>query len=350
VAIVTLSLFAASCAGEEPARGESAPRPAVNVNLQVAGTTPVPMETEASGVVRPLSRSSPASKIMGRVEVVAVGEGEDVERGVLLVALDKRDLEAAASQARAALAMAEAQFESASAQYERFTDLYQRGSVTARSLEEATAAYRVAGAAVEQARAQVAAAEVRLAYAEIRASVSGLVIERMIEPGDVAVPGAPLLKIDDLSRVKVTIDVPESRAVGLERGDAAEIVVDALGGVFHGKIERIVPALDPSATTVTVEIIVDNPRRELQSGMFARARFQRGAREALMVERTAVVRNGQLDAVFVVGDDSVARLRWVRLGRERGGAVEIISGLEPGERYVADPPLNLVDGSPVQAG
>jgi RND family efflux transporter MFP subunit len=316
----------------------------------VADATPVPMETEASGVVRPFSRTSPASKIMGRVEEVAAREGEEVERGALLVALEKRDLEAAASQARATLTMAEAQLDSASAQYERFKDLHQRGSVTTRSLEEVTAAYRVAGAAVEQARAQVAAAEVTLAYAEIRASVSGLVIERMIEPGDVAVPGAPLLKIDDLSRVKVAIDVPESRAVGLDRGDAAEVVVDALGRDFPGKIERVVPELDPAASTVTVEIIVDNPRRELRSGMFARARFPRGAREALMVERTAVVRNGQLDAVFVVGDDSVARLRWVRLGRERGGAVEIISGLEPGERYVAEPPLNLLDGSPVQAG
>lgn len=342
---IALAVVAAGCGGEghEPAAAPAAP---VEVEAVAAALTSVPETVVASGGVEPWQSVSPGTKILGRIDAVPVREGDKVSRGQVLARLEARDLDAAVAQAEAAVAMAEAQLANARAQYERMEALHERGSVTEKNLEDATAGFRVAEASVAQARANLAAAQVTLTYARVESPVAGWVVRRMVEAGDMAAPGQPLFTVEDLSKVKITVQVPETQLAGIAEGEAATVLLDVLGRSYPARVDRIVPAGDPASRTFEVKLILDNPDGTIKSGMFARARFDKGAREALLVPAEALVTRGQLSGVFVVEGEQ-ARLRWLKLGRSLDGGVEVLSGLEPGERYVVPVPPELVDGAAV---
>lgn len=347
VVLATLSALLSGCA-DDGHRATGAPDAAVPVRVTTAELEAVPMLVTASGSTEAVRRVAPGTKIQGRIVEVAVREGEPVSRGQLLARLESRDLEAAVRQAEAAIAMARAELENARTQEERMRGLHSRGSVTEKGLEDATAALEVRRAALEQALANREAAAVELGYARIISPLDGWVVVRRVEAGDQASPGSPMFEIEDTSRIRVTVRVAESDVVLLEPGDAATVRV--LERELPAAVARIVPAGDPQSRTFAVQLLLDNPDGQLKSGMFARAGFVVGERQVLRLPRAAVLRRGQLDGVFVVGDDSRARLRWVRLGPASEDRVEILSGLEPGERVVIEPPAALEDGSLLEVG
>jgi RND family efflux transporter MFP subunit len=340
-------LAIAGCGGEHAGNGESVERQAVRAETTTAQLRSVTDRIEVTGSIEPQARVLPGTKIMGRIETVTVDVGDRVRRGQVLAALEKRDLEAAVEQARAAIRMAEARLSNARTHYERIVDLHSRGSVTEKNLEDATAGYRVAEAGLQQAKAALASAEVNLDYATIRSPVDGYVTEKKVEAGDLAKPGMPFFVLEVLSRVKVTVSVPESDIVDISRGDAATVTVGVVDQRIDLVVDRIVPSGDTRSRTYEVQLLADNPKRTLKSGMFARVSFGKEQKEVLLVPQTAITRRGQLEGLFVVGDDEVARIRWVRVGPQREEGVEILSGLEPGERIVVAPPPGLVDGTPV---
>jgi RND family efflux transporter MFP subunit len=350
-AILTLavaSLLLSACGGDEP-RVEPQPETAFDLTTAVAEERQVVDSIEASGVVEAWRRVSPGTKVMGRIEEVRVREADRVRSGQLLAKLEDRDLRAAVDQARAGIAMAEAQGANAEAQYVRMVELESRGSATIKNLEDAVAARDLARASVAKAMADLAAAEAMLAYAEVRSPIDGWVVSRTVERGDMAVPGQAFFTIEDLGRVKVVVRVPETDVLGLTAGKPAEAEIDVLGEVFAVTIDRVVPSGDPASRTFAVELVLDNSDGRIKSGMFARARFARGERLAVSLPESALVRRGQLEGVFVVTDGRVA-LRWVKTGRADDGRVEVLSGLDSGERYVVSPPPGLHDGSLVREG
>jgi len=356
--IIAVLLVLTACGGDDaPApRAASRDAAATPVRVAIAAVETVPFVTRASGSVEPVRRVMPGTKILGRIEAVEVREGDRVERGQLLARFESRDLSAAVAQAEAAVEMAEAQLENAVAQNDRMRDLHSRGSVTDKALEDAATGFRVAQAAVAQAEANLAAARVHLGYAEVRSPLAGWVVAKEVEAGDMTVPGAPLFTLEDLSQVKIDVSVPEAEVVGLAAGDDA--LVEVLDRRLAATIDRIVPAADPASRTFSVQLLLDNPGGEWKSGMFARVSFEHGERHALRVPASAVVERGQLEGIFVVaggagGSTSVAQLRWIKTGRtyddpDGGLRVEVLSGLEKGERYVTAPPPGLADGAAVE--
>ena len=350
----SLVLALTACGGDTaapPAATRSAEPFAVQT--ATAHVEAVPSETRASGSVEPLRRVMPGTKVLGRVEAVEVGEGDRVRRGQLLARLESRDLEAAVAQAEAALAMAEARLENARVQHDRMRDLHGRGSVTDKALEDATTGFEVGRAAVAQAEANLAAARVDLGYAEIRSPLAGWVVAKHAEAGDMTAPGAPMFTLEDVSRVKINVSVPEAEVVGLFEGGGAR--VEVLDRRIDAAIDRIVPAGDPASRTFSVRLLLDNTDGALKSGMFARVSFEHGERAVMRVPASSVVRRGQLEGLFVVSDADAltARLRWIKTGRATAGAdgetrVEVLSGIEAGERYVVAPPPGLADGDPVE--
>ncbi|RMH19256.1 MAG: efflux RND transporter periplasmic adaptor subunit [Acidobacteria bacterium] len=342
-----LALLALTACGVPPAAQETPARPpAIAVRVATAERAEVPEATVAAGSVEALRRVRPGSKILGRVERVLVREGEKVRRGQLLATIESRDLEAAVAQARASLAMADAELDNARVHARRMAELHRRGAVTDKSLEDATARFAVATAAREQAQANLEAAEVALSYARVTSPIDGWVVTKAVEAGDVATPGTPFFTLDDLSRVKVTAEVPEAEVAGLAPGSPAR--VDVLGSERPATVDRVVPAGDRRSRTFAVQLLLDNPDAALKSGMFARVRFPRRPRQALLVPGDALVERGPLEGLFVAGDDGRARLRWVKSGRRHGGRVEILSGLEVGERYLLRPPPGLADGAAIE--
>jgi RND family efflux transporter MFP subunit len=348
---VALALVACGDQASAPTMSKGAP---IAVEVRLAETTQVAELIVATAAVEPARRVSPGTKILGRVDEVAVEEGDRVRRGALLARLESRDLEAALDQARAAIAMADATLENASTHHARIAKLNERGSATDKNLEDALAALRVAGAAKRQAEADLAAAEIDAGYAEIRSPIAGVVVAKRIEAGDMATPGAPLFTIEDLSRVELDVRMPEAQIGGVAEGAPATATIGVIDQRYETVVARVVPAGDPVSRTYSVTLLLDNRDGEIKSGMFARVELPRGERDALLVPRSAVVERGQLRGIYVVdaegGGEARSRLRWIKV-REGSDAdrIEVLSGLEPGERYVTAPPAGLVDGSVVEA-
>ena len=166
-----------------------------------------------------------------------------------------------------------------------------------------------------------------------------------VEVGDMAVVGAPLLKVEDNTSYRLEVLVGESYMDRIKLGDEAPVTVDALPGKpVAGRVGEIVPASDAQSRSFVVKL--DLPAVPgLRSGMFGRAAFAMGQRDAITVPSAAVVERGQLTSVYVVDAKGVAHLRLVRTGKAYGGRTEVLSGLSPGERIVADKADQVHEGS-----
>jgi RND family efflux transporter MFP subunit len=278
----------------------------------------------------------------------------------------KRNLE----EALASLRSAEADRAYAEATATRYRQLRQSELISAQDYETVETRRKSAVALVEQAQARIAsvqarekqmgyridaaaaelrAAEISLAETRIVAPATGVVVDRRVEPGDLAGPGQPLLVLDDPRAYRLEASVGESAVGRVRLGERVPVVLDALGRTLEGRVAEIIPAADPASRTVTVKL--DLPADPgLRSGLFGRARFPAEERQVILVPIPALVERGQLAAVYVVGDDDVARLRLVTAGARHADRVEVLSGLAGGERVVVDGAPRVSDGARVAPG
>ena len=215
------------------------------------------------------------------------------------------------------------------------------------NLGEARAAVDSSQAAVGQSQAGVEVARSQLPYAEIRAPFAGVVTRKLAWQGEMAGPGTPLLEVQDVHAVRLEVAVPEEQLRHLQMGQAVEVSLDALDRQVHGRVNQIVPSGDPASRTFMVKIQLENPDGRIVPGMYGRLSVSQGVRRFLAVPEESVERRGQLEGVFVVDDQDVARLRLVKTGTASPAGVEILTGLKPGERVVRQA-QGMVDGAPVR--
>lgn len=285
---------------------------------------------EASGRVAAVRTARVAARVQAQVERVEVRAGARVTAGQLLVTLDARELESRRRGAASAVAAAAARAEQAARDRARQERLAAEGVVSPQALESARETEAVAVAELASAR-DAARAEADVAsLAQLGAPFDGVVSDRLVDPGDLASPGQPLLLIADDSAFRVEASVDESSAVELSAGASARCRVEALGIDQTCAIAEIVPAADVATRTVLVK--ADLPAHGgLQPGLFARLVLDGPPRAALLVPAASVQRIGGLASVRVVDAGGVARLRNVRTGREHGSDVEVLSGVAAGE-------------------
>ena len=301
-----------------------------------AATATVETVTEAatewaSGTIESAHETTVASRLLARVVEVHVSAGDEVATGDALVTLDSRDLEARLQQAREALRAAQAQHELAQTELGRTEALVSRGVATRQRLDQATAALRVAAADVDRLNRALDEAQTSLSHAEVRAAATGRVVDRLVEPGDTVSPGQALLRLYDPAALRVEAPVRESLAIGLEVGDRLKVEIAAVAKAVSGTIEEIVPYAEPGARALLVKTRLPDDGR-LFAGMFARIAVPAGEKERLVVPAAAVTRIGQLEYVTVLSDGAPSR-RMITTGeRLEVGRIEVLSGLEAGER------------------
>lgn len=295
----------------------------------------VPIRREVIGSVESRIPIDAASRVAARVIAVRVHAGDWVHPGDVLVELDSADLRAHLREAEGAVAGARAELTRTTADEKRFRNLFKRGSVTAREFDAAEAAYRSASARMVQAEAAVAAARAALQYATVRSPVKGVVVERFVQPGDLAVAGKPLVRLYDANALRVSLQVPEELVRAVKVGMPLTVHVDATGEDISTKVDEIVPTADPNSRSFLVRASLPSGG-DLRPGMFARAVFTIGREKILSVPRTAVTRVGQLDTVRTISD-GMMKLRQVSLGRSFGDRVEVLAGLRAGEQVVLAP-------------
>lgn len=275
------------------------------------------------GLVEAVHQTTVGAQVAGRVLEVRADAGQAVRKGELLMRLDARE---AAEAERAA----DAQYRNASLAYARSQRLKEQKFVSQAAVDRARAE-------LDAASAGRAAAAAGRSHAAIVAPISGLIARRHAEPGDMATPGKPLFTIYEPGNLRVTVSVPQSRLAGIRAVRTARVEFPELGKWIEATAVRLLPTAD--AATHVAQVRVSLPAvPEAMPGMFARVHFVLGAAEKLTVPTGAVVRRGEVAAVYVHGADGRPSLRQLRLGEPvDGGAIEVLAGLAAGDQVVSDP-------------
>jgi multidrug efflux pump subunit AcrA (membrane-fusion protein) len=312
---------------------------------------------EAVGTVRPKTETRIEARVTGQVLDVRVSPGDQVAKGTLLVSLDSRQMtsrrdqakqalktaEAGREQARHALEGAQAGFKQAQANYKRIKGYFESQAATAQDLERAESDFRQAEAGVKRAQEALAGAEagilqaravvdesaISIEYTRILAPEAGVVLKRFVEPGDLALPGKPLLALRTSGAMRLEAYVREGLITRVTPGTVLDVDIETLNRVVAATVEEIVPYADPNSRTFLVKASMP-PVEGLYPGMFGKLRIPVGRHQIVTLPWAAVRRVGQLELVTVkVGDDW--QTRHVKTGARLGDAVEILSGLDGSE-------------------
>jgi len=316
--------------------------------------------------------------VTGYVQQVSVQAGDRVRQGQPLIILDARDLDVSLRRAEAgraevesaipelenATAAAKANLDLAQTTFKRMEELAAKKSISNQELDEASARLKAAQANYDMIRSrraqinsktaaveqEIRAAGIMRDYARLAAPFSGVVITRTVEPGNLATPGTPLLTIEQDGVYRLEASVDESKLASVRVGQVVEAVIAAAPEDNHRKVNarvsEIVPSVDSASRTYVVKL--DLPATPgLRTGMFGRAIFPLGAQKVAAIPLAALMERGQLQSVFVV-EDSVAHTRLVTTGRRTSDAVEVLSGLNAGEKVVLPVPVGLQDGARVE--
>ena len=324
---LSLLLLAGCGEGQEPSRlecGQSAKavQPSIQVAVMDVKTSQVSVTVEVTGQVTAVYQATLASRLQGTIDNLLVREGSLVRKGQTLVVLDNRDLQAELSRVTA-------ERDNAKAQWVRMMDLYKKDAVSKQELENATRTFKVTEAGRNAVMAQ-------LSYTVVKAPFDGVITEKKAEMGELASPGQPLLKMENPDQLRLEATVAESDIRVVSVGASLPVVIDALGPEpIQGRVSQILPAGDPQTHTFTIK--VDLPKTAgLKSGMFGRLTLEKGISETIFLPKSVFVERGELASLFVVGNDEVARLQWVKVGRTFAQGVEILSGVNAGERVIVD--------------
>jgi membrane fusion protein (multidrug efflux system) len=308
----------------------AAPAPDVP-QAQVRIITQPRFET-AVGTVEPVHESAVASRLLARVVEANVKAGQAVRQDEILVRLDDADLQARLSQAKAAAEAALARKEQAVTDYERAAKLIEKNAISKAEYDRALTAVKTATSELESAQQAVREASVVLEYAAIRAPMSGVVVDKRVESGDMVTPGQILLTLYDPTRMQLVASVRESLAQRLAVGQQLPASLETLGYECQATISEIVPEAEVASRSFAVKVTGPCPPG-VYSGMFGRLLIPVGEEEIVIVPAAAVRRVGQLTMVDVVAADA-ARRRHVQLGRQIDNDFEVLSGLRAGERVV----------------
>jgi RND family efflux transporter MFP subunit len=350
ILIVSFALLLAGCSSG-PSTKAVPPASAGALPTFVVRSQTLPNTVEIAGTVRSAQSAQMAAQVMATVTKVLVHEGDRVKKGQLLLTLDARALGASLDQASAGVtaargesSAAQSDFDLAQSTLQRYQGLQEKNSVSPHEMDEVRARFESAKARRDRALAGVNEAESSLqqartvaGYSQIRAPFDGVVTARYVDEGTLAAPGAPLVTVEDPSSYRLEITVDESDIALVQPNAAVPVTIDALdSAAIAAHVARIVPAADPRSRSFLVKL--ELPRdAHLRSGLYGRAQLARGVRGGLVAPMTAVVDRGQVQGVYVVGADRVASLRFVTVGGRSGNDVELLSGVQPGERVVATP-------------
>jgi RND family efflux transporter MFP subunit len=274
------------------------------------------------GTVMSEETVSLSARIPATVSRVLAVTGSKVSRGETLVVLDDR-------ATREQLLEAEAQFKQAEAEYQRAQKLMSVKATTEQALTAAKSGFDVA-------RAQWERAKVMLSYATVTSPMDGIVTERRVEAGDLAAPGQVLVSIYDPLRMRLECAVPVRLVNKLPPGKEVDVVLDRPATAFKGHVAEIVSEVDASTRTQKVKIGLQATAGDVLPGTFGRLWIEDEAAETIYVPASAVYKVGQLEMAQVVQDNRVFR-RMVKTGAAKENQVEVIAGLDTGDRILVNP-------------
>src|SRR5438270_1621001 len=399
--LLTISVVLALLAACSDKTKETEPSVPVQI-VQVEKTT-LQQKVSAEAVLFPIAQSAIVPKISAPVQKFLVNRGSHVHKGQLLAVLENRDLAAAAQENKGAYTQAEATYAITTAAdlpqqmqkaeldnqaakqaldaqqkiYDSRQQLFHEGALPRKELDQSSVdltnarnQYEIAqrhldslkgmGEAqlsksakgqLESAQGKFQGAEAQLQYSEIRSPITGVITDRPLYPGEMAAAGTPLLTIMDISQVVARAHIPQTEAVLLKRGDNATVSAPGVEQQIPGKVVLVSPALDPNSTTVEIWVQCKNPQEALRPGTSAEITMvARTVKDALTIPAAALLTaQDGTTSVMVAGPDGKAHQQTVKAGFHDADKVQIIEGLQAGQKIVGDGAYGLPDNSRISA-
>ena len=305
--------------------------PPVDVRVQAAESKSRVATEEEVGTVRAKLHAVIEAKISGKIEQMLVVAGQPVTNGELLAEIDAREIQSQYDQTAALRQQAESDLK-------RATDLLGQKILSQSEYDSAQSKFRVADAAAAQAKTL-------LGYMKVLAPFNGVITRKNADVGDLAAPGKSLLEMEDPAHLRLEADVPEALVDKIKLGDPLAVRMDALETNLTAVVSEIAPSADTGSRTFVVKLDLP-PTSGLRAGQFGRVAVPTGEISALRVPATAVIQRGQLELLFVVANGHT-QLHIVKIGKRVGNEVELVSGVDAGEKVVTEGADHLLDGQPV---
>ena len=309
---------------------------------------------ELDGVIQPVKQSTISAQAGGRVATLLVKAGDKVRVGQVLATIDDREAQTGVQRSQAQLAQAQAELRNAQANFDRTRDLQSKGFVSAAALDTADSQLKGALAGRDQAGAGARQSALAQGFTRVSAPFEAWVLQTHTQAGDLALPGKPLLTLYAPLPLRVVVQVPVSRS-GLARAAGAVEVLLQNGAAGAQWIRpaaiSTVPTADPVSQTIEWRLeLPSEAAKSLLPGQQTRVRFVGGRADRMVVPAAAVLRRGELTAVYVAAAKGFT-LKAVRLGAEHGAdGVEVVAGLSDGDRVALDPVKAGLAGAQPAAG
>lgn len=328
VAAIALLIVLSACHGKKEPVAVETPVPVRVVEVTDRARS---ANEEVVGTVRPKLQSIIEAKVSGRIEILAVAPGQKVKAGDLLAQLDAHEIQAKVDQARAVR-------DQAARELERGRKLFEQKITSQAEFDAVQARERVAaGAATE--------AETALGYTKVVAPFDGVVTRKLADVGDLAAPGKPIVEMEDPAALRFEAGVPEALAGEIKIGEKLPVRLSSLTSDLEGTVVEMAPVADASSRTFLVKLDLP-PTEGVRSGQFGRVLVPTGKTDAVWVPASALIVRGQMETVFVAVNQH-AQLRLVRTGKRTDAEVELLAGINRGEKVVIEGAAELRDGQPI---
>jgi RND family efflux transporter MFP subunit len=352
IAILSISaVLLTSCGGDK--KEQITKEAAITVKVSGVSENDNSPFVTASGKIEAENSANLSTRMMGYVTKVHVKVGQKVGAGQLLVSINNTDLQAKKAQVDASILQATAGYNNAKKDYDRFVNLYKQQSASQKELDDITARYEMAKAGLEGAKQMRNEVMAQFSYSNITAPFSGTVTNTFVKEGDMANPGMPLVSVEGASRLQVTAMVSENDIASIKKGMPVKVLVKSSNANLTGKVSEVSLSATNTGGQYLVKINLDKTDSSVLSGMFVNVQFpienktQAVQTDRVLVPESALVKQGQLTGIYTIGTGNVAILRWLRIGKNFGNQVEVLSGLSASEQYIVSADGKLYNGATV---
>ena len=339
------SAVLSGCAGpHSPSKKEIPPVAAATAPVE---RTSLPDRLTLYGTVTADRTAAVSSRVMANVVAVPARVGQTVAAGDILVEIDAATAGGQVAQAKGALAQARAALSLAERNYERYKALAASGSASPLELDMNRMQYEQAKGAVQQGEGAVEAASSVARESRVTAPFAGRVAARLVEAGDLAAPGRPLVTVESATGRRLVVAVPAGTvlASGLAVGKKLPVRIDGVAAEVTGTVVEMSPGADAATHTYTATLELAGA--PVATGLTGRATLETAVRSSVLVPESAVLASGGVTLVALKDDAGKARTRVVTTGASQGGRVEILSGLAGGETVLVGLAAPPADGAPV---
>lgn len=326
---------------------------AVAVTVAKAGLSGEEQVITISGQLVSERSAAISTRMMGYISKMNVKIGDNVRAGQLLFTIQSADIQAKEGQVSANIAAADAALANAKKDYERFKTLHQQSSATDKELENMTLQYKAAEAQAQAARQMRNEVSANMAYAHVTAPFSGTITQKLMDAGNLASPGMPVLMLESGGALQATATVTEEQIKYIRTGMRVSVTTDAGSKTVNGAISQVSKSSVATGGQYLIKVNLQN-NNELLSGMYVHILIPVSTNDknsmagAIWIPTESLVQQGDLVGIYTVGTGNTAALRWLRTGRLAGNQVEVLSGLAAGEEYISKASGRLWNGAKIR--